>query len=69
MRKNNRIVHRLRKSVPIIVLILAGILAFNTICGGRVSFVIVDIVVAVITGVYVSAGLEREKEYYDKFHD
>ncbi len=69
MRKNNRIVLRLRKSVPIIVLILAGILAFNTICGGRVSFVIVDIVVAVITAVYVSAELEREKEYYDKFHD
>ena len=69
MNRDNRIVCRLCKSLPAIGVVAAGILAVNTICGGRVSFIIVDLVVAAVTGIYVSVKREQEKEYYDKLQD
>ena len=69
MRKNKRIVCKLRKSIPIVLLMVAGILALNTICGAGISFIAVDVVVAAISGIYISGMIEKEKMYYSKARD
>ena len=55
------------KSLPVIAILTAGILALNTICGGSASFVAIDVAVAVIIGIYISH--KKSVEQYNAVKD
>ena len=65
--KNKR--KALVKSLPVIAILIAGILALNTICGGTASFVAIDVAVAVIIGIYISHKKSVEQYNAVKFQD
>ena len=57
------------KCGPMMLIMSAGILAFNTICGGRYSFIAIDVVVALISGFYISGKISGEKNNYNKLEE
>lgn len=57
------------KCGPMMLIMSAGILAFNTICGGRYSFIAIDVVVALISGFYISGKISGKKNNYNKLEE